>query len=70
MRILGIDPRSHRTGYAVLDLERRQLTYRECGVLVAKSANLALARIHFQDLESVVSEFSHSLSPLKMSFRP
>ncbi|MBI3399129.1 MAG: crossover junction endodeoxyribonuclease RuvC [Deltaproteobacteria bacterium] len=59
MRILGIDPGSHITGYGIVDGDKGKLFHVSDGSIVTGSKNPLALRLHsiFDSIQKVVSEF-------------
>lgn len=59
MRILGIDPGSHITGYGIVDSERGKLGYVSDGSIVTGSKNPLALRLNsvFDTIQRVIGEF-------------
>lgn len=57
MVILGIDPGSRKTGYAVIETEGHRLIYRDSGVLSFQGEFLQRPRAIYQSMEQIVGNY-------------
>lgn len=70
MRILGIDPGSRVTGYAVVELRSTGLAYVECGVLTARPGAGVEARLAeiARGLADVIEELGPDVAAIEDAF--
>lgn len=70
MRVLGIDPGSHKMGYGCIDVDRAQLTYVDAGVLEAKKTTSKYERLTELgiDLEQLFADLNPDAVGLEAGF--
>ena len=69
VRILGIDPGSHKTGWGVIDARGTRYSYVSSGTIVAKAETLARRLVIIADhLERVIEQFEPNLGAIESVF--
>ena len=70
MRILGIDPGSRTTGYAVIERTSRGIRYVECGVITPRTKDGLSTRLVeiFEDLCTLIVELAPDVAAIENVF--